>query len=399
MKTWIGPLATPLAVALSAGLAALATLAAALPMPAAAQAPAAAGLRVNLFVDERRNKEARTNIGDGVYPAYVYRQERAADGSLRVQPADALLMGLWKGDATLTPKSEFMWETPNQFAPVLLVLEVSNDGTAPLEIGRAYLRVRDSQTDRQPLIRMGDPDKCGGMESIVQLWNDGWRSAERTQLRFRFGGAAARTPEFQAELGQIGHVAFHPLRALASLMPALPELLQRPPKCASVERVPACFAALERSGRLGRLAGVLKAPKESATVTVPVDAVLSYQWTHHPSGEVRARQQRLETAIKVFEFDVGGGPECGAAGPGESGYRAIPLQLDTSNYQVPLPYRGPVGVRGNRRFELTLNADRASQHRFEVVVETTDGRSAVSPPVDLVYFVPTKNRSPLRDVE
>jgi hypothetical protein len=369
------------------------------PLPALAQGSAASGLRVDLFIDQRRNESAMKTIGnEATYPVYVYRQTRNADGSMRLQPADDKLMSLWKGDAPLTPKSEGMWESQDQFTPVLLILQVSNDGTTPVEIGRSYLRVRESLTDRQPFVRMADPDQCGGMQSIIELWNDGWRTAEKAVLTYRFGSGNSQTAEFSTELGQLGHVAFDPWRAMASLMPVLPELRQRPPKCQSINRVPACLAALEREGKLGRLAGVLHASPDADVAAVPVTAVLSYQWTHHPSGELRTHQQRLETTLRAFKFDTGSGPECGAAGPGEGGFRSILLQTDTSNYQVPLPYRGPVGVRGSRRFELTLKAERASSHQFEVVVETTDGRSAVSPPVDLLYFVPTKNRSPMREI-
>ena len=66
---------------------------------------------------------------------------------------------------------------------------------------------------------------------------------------------------------------------------------------------------------------------------------------------------------------------------------------------MPLPYRGSIGARGNRRLELTLKAEKASTHEFEVVVETSDGRIVRSAPVSLLYFLPTRNRSALRHVE
>lgn len=373
------------------------------PTVASAQSAASGDLRVNLTIDERRNAQARRLISvEDIFPAYVYSLTRNADGGLRLQLADDKLMGLWKGDAVLTGASERLWESADQFAPALLVLEVVNDGNAPLEISRSYLRVADSQTDRQPFIRMADPEPCGGMSTGVNLWNDGWRTADNARLTWRFRGAGNLTsPEFSADLGSLGHVMFTPRAALESLMPALRTLGS--PKCPSAAMLKSCLAALEKSGRLGRLAGLLRIDGEdpdsySTRVRLTMTSTLSYQWKHHPSNELRTRQQRFEEAVQVFEFDIGFSPECGAPGPGEGGFNPIRLQNDAGNYQVALPYRGPVGVRGARRFELTLKADRASVHRFEVVVETSDGRVAVSPAVDLLYFVPTKSRSPMREV-
>ena len=51
-----------------------------------------------------------------------------------------------------------------------------------------------------------------------------------------------------------------------------------------------------------------------------------------------------------------------------------------------------------RRNDAQTKPDRASTHRFEAVVETSDGRIGVSPPVSLLYFVPTTTRSPLREL-
>lgn len=373
------------------------------PPEAHAQAPSARDWRVNLTIDEKRNRQAVKLIGnEDMFRAYVYRLARSTDGSLRIQPGDDTLLGLWKGDVVLTGDSERLWESAEQFAPVLLVLEVANDGLAPLEVSRSYLRVADSQTDRQPFIRMAQPDTCGGMSTGVNLWNDGWRSADNAVLTWRFRGAGNGTsPEFRAELGSLGHVMFTPQAALQSMMPALRTLGS--PRCPSVSRLKSCLAALEKGGQLGRLAGMLRIDGEGPddyqpNVTLTMTGTLAYQWKHHPSNDLRTRQQRFETVVQVFEFDVGSGPECGAAGPGEGGFNPIKLLNDSSQYQLPLPYRGQVPARGARRFELTLKAERASTHRFEVVVEASDGRVAVSPPVDLLYFVPTKNRSPMREL-
>jgi hypothetical protein len=342
------------------------------------------------------------NIGEEIepgkynFPAYVYRQQSTADGTL-VAPASEALMGFWKGNATLTPKSDRLFESKSQFAPALLVVEVTNEGVAPAQIVNAYLRVDESQSDRQPLIRMADPETCSaGWSHAVNLWNDGWGVAEQASLEFAFGRDGASTDPFRTALGNIGNVAFFPDRALESLAPELRALRTKRPKCTREGRA-ACLAKLEQEGHLGKLSGQLRLFKGTDTVTTKIVGTLSYQWKD-VSGAVKTREQPFRQDIGVFDFDTGAGPECGAAGPGEAGFDPIKLPTDRKAYRQPLPYRGPVGARAVRRLELTLMADRASQHSFAVVVETSDGRVATSQPIKLLYFIPREDRGGMREV-
>lgn len=386
------------------GVAALASAvlnAALVPSDVAAQG--AGPVRVDVYIDARRNREAAKVIGDDIFPVYTYGQSRRSDGTLLIGPSSDDLLGLWKGDRELTRKSGDLWESTFQFAPVLLVLDVSNLGTTRTDIVRASLRVAESLTDRQPFIRMGGGGCGNGAVRDITLWNDGWRVADNAVLEWRFGSPAGpNSPSFRAELGQLGAVAFEPIRALSALMPAVTALRERPPRCASREQLPTCFARLRGSGQLGQLAGLLELSGDggmySEDLYINLAGTLSYDWKHHPSNQLRQRRQSFKASVWVFKFDVGDSVECGAPAPVDGGYRVVMLPTDQSNYQVPLPYRASLQPRGNARFELTLRAERASTHRFEVVVETADGVVSSSGPIELLYFVPTKNRSPLREM-
>jgi hypothetical protein len=71
--------------------------------PSFAQSPpaapgAAAGVRVQLFVDQRRIEAARKQIGiDGAYPVYGHRL-RAGAQALELRPDSDELLRRWKGD-------------------------------------------------------------------------------------------------------------------------------------------------------------------------------------------------------------------------------------------------------------------------------------------------------------
>ena len=373
--------------------------------PAAGQG--ASGVRVNLYVDEGsyRAEEKRQEP----FAMLSYRQMASKDGRVIVLPSNGDLMQRWKSNGPITSTDWGLFELQGQFLPALFVLDVTNESAMPAEIIRSYLRVRQSLTDRQPFIRMGGLTACDEWTSVVNLFNDGWRTAESAVLTFAFGRPGAMSAPFRVELGALGNVVYDPEKPLASLMPMLLALRSKPPRCAA-DKLQACLARMVAGGQLGTLAGKarlnggekepvsMNSANREVNVTVPLAGTLSYQWKHHPSGELRTQQHSVQQEVFLFKFDTGHGPECGAGGPSETGYKSVTLPTDTSGYQVPLPYRGALPPRGNRRFQLPIRSERASSHEFEVVVETADGGVAVSPPVSLLYFLPIRNRSPLREL-
>jgi hypothetical protein len=349
-----------------------------------------------VYVDERRNKQAHARITEQGGDAYVYAQVPSATG-LAVRLASRELINLWKRSAILKPDAIEPFETVHQFAPVMLVVDATNEGTGPQQIVNAYLEVASSNSDLQPLILMTGGAGCGGggMVKSFDFSNYGWGAAENAVLSFTFTREQRRTQTFEMQLGNLGSVEAIPSRAVAALAPEVGQWRSRPPKCASMARVPTCLSQLEQQGKLGRLAGLTTTSGNS--VGTHVVAELTYRW-HDVSGRVTQRSSPVQAVFELFQFDTGEGPECGAGGPGEAGFKSIRLELDRTNYRIPLPFRGAMGPRQNRRFELTLTAIKASQHNFQVVLELADGSRSASVPVELLYFTPQLKGGALRSV-
>ena len=126
-------------------------LAAALPARAQGGAPGAGvaqdGVRVQLFVDQRRVAAAKKQIGqDGEFPVYAYRLQ-AGPQALELRLDSPELMRRWKGDFVLGQPTKATFEDAAQFLPVLLVLDVSSEAGTPLQVVNAYLEVQRSRSE------------------------------------------------------------------------------------------------------------------------------------------------------------------------------------------------------------------------------------------------------------
>lgn len=366
-------LALPLLLAGLAGIA----------MHAAAQAPPA-GLRVQVFVDERRSAEARE-------PHAGYRLQPAAL-ALRLQPDAGDLMQRWKGDAVLGQPTRASVGREASPWPVFLVLDLSNEATRPLQATTAYLEVESSVADPQPFIAFTH----WGYESF-ELRNHGGGSADEAVLRFAFGPKQPATEAFALPLGTLGAVRVSPERALDSLVPALPRLREQPPECGSFEQVPDCLARLHGAHELGRLDDFAYVQRDR--VLTRLIGTLAYRW-RDAAGAMQPRTHPVDVEVQLFRFKV---PEGYAAAPGapapeQRGYAPIALQPGRSNYRLPLPYRPLLSPGQNQRFELALTAPQSSRHRLRVVVVPSDGRRAASEWIDLLYFVPRMDLGEPRQV-
>ena len=361
---------------------ALTLLLAGLTLQAAAQA-ARDGLRVQVFVDERRNAAARD-------PHAGYRLQPSAQGLL-LQPADEL-MQRWKGDAVLGQGPRLAFDEEASSWPVFLVLDLSNESTRALQATQAYLDIESSATDTQPFLQL----QPWGFEAF-QLRNHGWGRADNAVLSFSFGAQQPVSDRFSLELGTLGTVRVTPERAMAALVPALAQLRLQPPTCPALEQVPDCLAQLRSTQVLGRLDDI--AYLRFNRVMTRLLGTLTYQW-RDGSGSVQARAQAVNIELQLFRFVLPGDGSAapGAPSPEQRGFAPITLQLERSRYRLPLPYRPLLGPGQNQRFELTLNAAKASRHRFRVVVEASGGRRAATEPIELQYFTPQFEAVEARDV-
>ena len=340
-----------------------------------------AGVRVQLLLDQRRVAEAKKKVSpDADFPVYAYTL-RAGNPRAELRPDNPELMQRWKGDFVLGAdfnKSRF--ESATQFLPAMLVLDVSNESGTPQQVVNAYLDVESSSTDRHPFLQL---------QSFVgdsfDLRNLGWGKAENAQLNFAIGPQQPASGNFTLALGAIGAVEVSTRRVLSSLVPALPNLQNNPPPCRSVAQVPACYAQLQRSAPVGRLAEV--AYLQDNRVLTRLIGKLSYQW-RDTSGAARQREHPVNVELELFRFNVSQGAEMGAPAPEETGFSTVLLGLDRTAYRVSLPYRPRIGAGENKRFQLALAAPKSSSHVFRVVLEMTDGSRVESTPIDWLYFVP-----------
>lgn len=370
--------------------------AAAVPPAARAQGGSTAqdGVRVQLFVDQRRVAAARKQIGqDGDFPVYAYRLQPGPQ-ALELRLDSPELMRRWKGDFVLGQPTKATFEDPNQFLPVLLVLDVSNESGAPLQVVSSYLEVQRSRSELQPFISFTFWEE-GIVQGFFDISNYGWGRAENAVIEFAFGREQPVSERFGLRLGTLGAVEVTPVRAMSTLVPALPQLLDRPPKCPSNRQVPACLARLQRTLPMGRIADI--AFTRDDMVLTRLFGTLRYQW-RDSAGQAQTREHAVNLEILLFRFDTGEGAEMGGAAPEEMGFQPITLQLDREQYRLPLPYRPRLGPGQNQRFQLTLNAPKASSHQFRVVLETSDGRRVTTPPLDLLYFVPNMDVGEARQV-
>ena len=328
--------------------AALALLAADAAAPALAQGggtPVAQdSVRVQVFADQRRIAAVRQQIDPGGdFPVYAYRLQPGPQ-ALQLRLDSPELMRRWKGDFPLGQETKATFEDTTQFLPVLLVLDVTNESAAPLQVTGAYLEVQSSRSDLQPFMSL-----TAWMQESFDLRNHGWGNAENARLEFGFGRERqAVTENFALALGTLGAVEVTPVRAMAAVVPAVPRLLDAPPKCPSNRQVPACLAQLQRAQGMGRVADI--AYTRDDMVLTRLIGTLRYLW-RDVDGRPQPREHPVNVELLLFRFDTGEGAEMGAPAPEQTGFQPIMLQLDRQNYRLPLPYRPRLGPGQNQRFQ------------------------------------------------
>lgn len=330
------------------------------------------GLRVQLLVDERAEAAAR-HVG--------YRLQGGSD-ALQLSPKSDALMLHWQGEAVLSEALLLGALRRQRSWPVLLVLDLSNESPRALQVVDAYVQVESSMTEPRPLIELD-----AGQGDSFAFYNRGWGPAANALLTFAFGAQRPATDSLVQPLGSLGAVRVLPDRALATAVPGLAQLRERPPACPTIAQVPDCLAQLQRAPALRGLQELAYAV--NGDVMTKLIGTLSYEW-RDAAGGMQTRTQPVDIALLLFRFQVARELLNLLAAPSreEEGYAPIALQLDRSGYRLPLPYRPLIGAGRNQRLQLTLTAPKASRHRFRVVVESSDGRRTSTEPIELLYFVP-----------
>ena len=285
----------PTLTRLSCTLALLAAAATAPPVHAQGGAPAAQdGVRVQLFVDQRRIAEARKKIDpDDFFPVYAYKLQPGPQAlELRIDSPE--LMRRWKGDFVLGQDTKATFEDTTQFLPVLLVLDVSNESATPLQVTNAYLEMQSSRSDLQPFITL-----YGWMQDAFSIINYGWGRAENARLDFGFGRERPVTDSFALALGALGAVEVTPVRAVTAVVPNVQRLLDEPPKCPSNRQVPACLARLQRAPGHGPHRRHCLHPRRHGADAADRHAALPVEGHRRPHAAARTPGERGAAAVPL----------------------------------------------------------------------------------------------------
>ena len=351
----------------------------------------AQGVTVNIYVDRAQNEDFLANLeSDG----FVYEAQGA-----NVRLANEPIMSVWKGGAPIQRhvSGAFMglFENPIQFSPVFLVVDITNQDKRAVQITGAYLAVSESFTDRQPYMQIFsgyNPDcEIATLNPAFQFANYGWGPVENAKLTYQFAGTAGPTGDtYTIEAGTFDD--FKEVTVLDGLSAAgadVGKLQQGGFTCPSLTDIPACAQQLAGSGVLGNLGNAVFI--SGSDLLSRVSGHVNYAWTDSKGG-VQQQSSPFYIDIPILHFETpDGGPECGAGGPVERNFNTVKLPLDKANYRIPLPYSGNLAPQQNKRFALSLIADKSSGHKFRVVLELADGKQAVSPEIDLLYFLPRMN--------
>jgi hypothetical protein len=347
----------------------------------------AQGVAVNIYIDRAQNENFLSEVEADMSVGFVY---EAKDG--RLQLADEGIMNVWKGDGPVRRLGAF--EDTVQFAPVFLVVDIMNNEARKIGIVGGYLQVAESFTDRTPYLEIltdYDPSCVENMKlrPDFDFINRGWGPVENAKITYAFGTEeSATTRSFVQAVG-----TFDEMQAV-SVLPGLEaagldakQASESVFDCPSLEQIAACAQGLG-SGVLGELANAVFPHANS--LYSRIRGQIDYAWTDSRGG-TNARSTPFVVDIPILSFNAAGGIECGAGGPVERTFNTVKLPLDKANYRIPLPYKDTLAPQQNKRFALSLIADKSSGHKFRVVLDLADGTYAASPEIDLLYFLPRMN--------
>ena len=81
--------------------------------------------------------------------------------------------------------------------------------------------------------------------------------------------------------------------------------------------------------------------------------------------------------------------ECGEGAVPEAPSRpSLRLQLDATNYTVPVPFQRSIAAGQTARVPVSVTAAKSSNHALRIVAVLADGRTISSLPIQLLYFRP-----------
>jgi hypothetical protein len=343
-------------------------------------------ITMNLYVDRAMNNQFKN--ADPEFDSYVYGQAKAGD-TVEIRLDAPEIMARWQGDGVITANSNDLFLLdPHQFAPVFLVVDVINDSDHAAQVTGGYVDVAHSSTAWEPYLEITGiwylaDEKV--FDPTFVFANEGWGPAQNAKVTYSFGKTLGGQT-FAIDVGtfdQSKEVSTLPGFKASGTDVARLEEARYP--CPSFEMVPSCLINLKRSGLFGALADHVY--NKDRHVYVQVTGAIDYDWTD-AQGNTQHRRSPISVELPVLAFVVGPMAEYGPPEAVNRKFPAIKLGLDGENYRIPLRYRERLGAQQNKRFALTIDADKSSHHVFRIVLQLADGRTVATPPVDLLMFKP-----------
>ncbi len=342
-------------------------------------------ITMSLYIDRAKNNEFKE--GGGELESFVYDQTDAS-GTVEIRLDAPKIMARWKGDGTITADGEAFTLDPNQFGPVFLVVDLINDGDRAAQIVGGYIDVAESATDREPYLEISSIDYFmaeAKLDPTFAFLNEGWGPVQNAKITYYFG----KEPGGQTFVIDAG--TFDQSKEVSTLPGFLASGLNVSGvtdghfPCPSEDEIPNCLANLVQSGLFGQLGGAMFA--EYTHVYTQVSGVIDYSWTDD-RGSPQQRQSPISVKLPVLDFVIGPVAEYGAPEAVNRKLPVIKLALDRKDYRIPFSYRERLGAQQNKRFALTLDAEKSSHHLFRIVLQLADGSTVSTPPVDLLMFKP-----------
>ncbi|MBW4707256.1 hypothetical protein KX928_05600 [Roseobacter sp. YSTF-M11] len=329
---------------------------------------------------------------DGEAAFLPYNVARSPSVTL-IKPDDPRLLGAWRGELDIRREryahtTESFAGDRSRYGPVPLIINIANRGARPLRIVGAYVDMQGSQSDRRPALTVSSSVDaiCGdsAVRTDFTLKNYGWAAAQATRVNMIFVDpyGAAVSQSFTADLGQLQQAArvdFRPI--IEGLGVNLAYLRQNPFVCASNED---CLSKAKNTGLFGALTPALA--RDGLSFEVRGEGYVSFTW-QTARGETRQGQAPFSADFVLGSIQTMA--ECGAGAP------VVPimsniltLPADSGPQPIPLSVGMDVGAGTVARLSLNVAATMTSNHRFQVVLQLSDGREAASQPVEMLYFTP-----------
>lgn len=355
---------------------------------------------------------------------------RVSEDRLLVEPDDPQLVAVWKSNGTIekqikalkTGDSDSSMYRQSLFGfdkkliyPALFSFDLQNKGSAPVEVTGFYLDVRKSQSDNQPAFDLSenyDRTGCfngnkGNFTPYFTLRNYGWSPIEQATLRFNFRpvgeGVEGRSFEFSTEIGRfeksIKVDASEAIVRAGAKLDLLKRFGKNGYKCkmdgengGKADNPAQCLASMKASGAFGRLLEV--AELKGIDLLIGLRGRLGYKYKD-AKGEIQSGESPLRADLSLAGLEQQ--PECGEGGPPQVIRKdPVALKLDQEGYRILLPLRAKRLEPGkSQQFTQAINALQASRHDFQVVAKLSDGREIRSRSIDLLYFTPKWNPTPL----